>query len=356
MKILLLGASKTGTTAITYAIYEYLPDHEVIFEPASLKKIDYEKPNLIVKSLRVRDWKEIVEHAKQFDRRILIIRHPLDRLISLLLYAPFNIPDFCSDQVAGKYLELLQQKTTNPEVHHTREIIHYLDQLRGGNIVKGFQGQYQDMAKLMSSQLDFFILKYEDFIDGNLEEIGKYINLQFNSVDVEVPDQYQRVNRTKSYDDWKNWLTTDDLEQLSPQFSEISNIFQYDLTLDPTHQKEINPKQSYLYTKNVINEFRGHNFLPEFDGINFKLKEEGVQFAQALEQLKTGQLSQAKSFIQQGINLNPGLAGFYILLGKILIREKQLEAASAAISKALELNPEIEDHLPKKLLKIKNRQ
>jgi hypothetical protein len=68
MKILLLGASKTGTTAITYAIHQYLPNHEIIFEPASLQKINYEKSNVIVKYLNVRDWKAITEYSKNFDR------------------------------------------------------------------------------------------------------------------------------------------------------------------------------------------------------------------------------------------------------------------------------------------------
>lgn len=63
MKILLLGASKTGTTAITYAIHQYLPNHEIIFEPASLQKINYEQPNFIAKYLAVRDWKAITEYS-----------------------------------------------------------------------------------------------------------------------------------------------------------------------------------------------------------------------------------------------------------------------------------------------------
>lgn len=111
----------------------------------------------------MRDWESITEYSQKFDRKVLIIRHPLDRLISLLLYTPYNTPGFSSDRVALKYLELLKQKTINPNINSTLDIIDYLNSLITGNIVRGFKAQYQEMARIMSSSLNFFLLKYENF-------------------------------------------------------------------------------------------------------------------------------------------------------------------------------------------------
>jgi hypothetical protein len=355
MKILLLGASKTGTTAITYAIHEYLPDHEIIFEPASLQKINYEKPNFIAKYLDVRDWKAITEYSPTFDRKVLIVRHPLDRLISLLLYTPYNTPGFSSDRIALQYLKLLKQKTINPHGHSTLEIIDSLNQLKGGNIVRGFKLQYEGMAKIMSSNLDFFVLKYEDFIDGNLKDLGEYLEISMNPVDVEVPQEYQRVNRTKGYDDWKNWLTLSDLQKLSIDFAEICEILQYDLTLAEDYPQSIDPQKSYLYTQAVVNEFRRKNFLPEVNENHIIIEDEGLLFDQAFAQWKSENLSDAEALMSQGISLNPKIPGFYILLAKIQIQGNQLEAASIAISQALELDPKLEENLPKKFLKIRDK-
>ncbi|MGF1493223.1 MAG: tetratricopeptide repeat protein [Microcoleaceae cyanobacterium] len=356
MKILLLGAAKTGTTAITYAIHEHFPDYEVVFEPPSLERIDYGKENLIVKSLRVRDWDIINQRAKQFDRRVLIVRHPLDRLISTLLYEPFNGRGFSSDQVTAEYLELLWQKSIDPESVHIKQIVNYFNQLIGGKITRGFQAQYQDIARLAVSDSDFFVLRYEDFIDGNLAALGQYLNLEFIPLNVEVPEKYQRVSRTKNYDDWKNWFTVDDLEYFSLDFSEICNILQYDLTPDLEHSKVISPEQSYEYVRKVINESRRMNFLPEFEQGQIRMIEEGLKFDQAREKLRSGKFSEAASLVQQAISLKPEIAGFYLLLGKVLARENQKKAAATAIVRAIELNPEVEKNLPQNLLKIKNSQ
>ncbi|MGB3404811.1 MAG: hypothetical protein WBA77_19155 [Microcoleaceae cyanobacterium] len=319
MKILLLGASKTGTTAITYAIHEALPDHEVIFEPASLEQIDDKIPKFIAKYLNVRDLQGLDKHKEKFDRHILIVRHPLDRLISLLLYTPYSKIGFSSDSIALKYLELLKQKTNQPDSYSTLELINYLNQLNGGNIINGFKRQYQDMIKLTSSNLDFFVLKYEDFIDGNLQALGEYLNIKMNQSDVEVPQQYQRVNRTKGYDDWKNWLTLSDLKQLQRDFSEICDALQYDLSLPEDYSRVIDPQKSYQYTQSVINEYRQNHFLPEVKEDYMMIKDEGVLFDQAFANFKSGNLSEAKSLINQGIALNPKIPGFYILLAKIKI-------------------------------------
>jgi tetratricopeptide (TPR) repeat protein len=355
MKILLLGASKTGTTAITYAIHEALSDHEVIFEPASLEQINSSIPKFIAKYLNVRDLPGIKKYQDKFDKKILIVRHPLDRLISLLLYTPYNTIGFSNDSVALKYLELLKQKTNQPDSQSVLEIIDFLNQINGRNIINGFKRQYQDMIKLTSSDLDFFVLKYEDFIDSNLQALSEYLNIKMNQAEVEVPQQYQRVNRTKGYDDWKNWLTLSDLKQLQRDFSEICETLQYDLSLSEDYSKVIEPQKSYQYTQSVINEFRQNHFLPEVKEDYMMIKDEGVLFDRAFANFKSGNLSEAKSLIDQSIALNPNIPGFYILLAKILIKENQLETASVAISKAIELAPEIEAKLPKKFLKIKSQ-
>ena len=53
MNILILGLGKTGTTALTYGVKQRLSDHEIIFEPKDITKINYNQNNNIIKLLKV---------------------------------------------------------------------------------------------------------------------------------------------------------------------------------------------------------------------------------------------------------------------------------------------------------------
>jgi hypothetical protein len=57
MKILIMGAGKSGTTAVAYGLSQKLPDYNMIFEPSSLGTINYQQNNFIVKSVEVKKWK-----------------------------------------------------------------------------------------------------------------------------------------------------------------------------------------------------------------------------------------------------------------------------------------------------------
>lgn len=345
VKILLFGLGKTGTTALTYGIQKQLPDHEIIFEPSSLKAIDYNQKNLIVKSLRAQKWQEEKEDFNNFDKKILIVRHPFDRLISHLLYIPFDGRNFSNDYLAAKYIELLKRKTESPDSVNLLEIVNLLNEITTLKSLNMFRIQCQKLLGLYKkgSKFNFQLLKYEDFVDGNIQDVEQYLGITFDK-EIDVDEKFKRVKRTQNYGDWKNWFTDKDLKKLSGFFEEFNSEFEYDTTLDPNVTKQINPEHSYLYTINVINDYRKANSLPEYQDGQINIGEEGNFIDQGIRNMRKNMMPEAQESMAMAIEKNPNIAGTYFIIGKILAKQKNYEEAEKALNRAIELNPNIDAH------------
>lgn len=343
MKILLFGLGKTGTTALTYGIQKQLPDHEIVFEPPSLKAIDYDRNNLIVKSLRAQKWQEEKEYFNNFDKKILIVRHPFDRLISHLLYIPFDGRNFSNDYLAAKYIELLKRKTENPDSVDLLEIVNLLNEITTLKSLNMFRIQCQKLLGLYKkgSKFNFQLLKYEDFVDGKIQDIEEYLGITFDK-EIDVDEKFKRVKRTQNYGDWKNWFTDKDLKKLSGFFEEFNQEFKYDTTLDLDAVKQINPEHSYLYTIHVINDYRKANSLPEYQDGQINMGEEGSFIDQAIRSLRKNEIPEAQESIATAIEKNPNIAGAHSIMGKILAKQKKFEEAEKAFNRALELDSTVD--------------
>jgi hypothetical protein len=128
MKIVIFGLAKSGTTAVFYKIKNSLPPDTVcLFEPQSFDPGAVRKKGIksLLSRRRERDvlakvlpfrphCSADVDGFSHFERPILIVRDPRDRLISRLLYGVYN-SDFCQyDDKVKAFLEVLEQKETDP--------------------------------------------------------------------------------------------------------------------------------------------------------------------------------------------------------------------------------------------------
>ena len=73
-------------------------------------------------------------------------------------------------------------------------------------------------------------------------------------MEIKIPKKYNRVERTKSSGDWKNWFTQEDIYYLKPIFEEFMNKYNY-TDWNINFEKFISKEYSSDYIKKVVKAF-----------------------------------------------------------------------------------------------------
>jgi len=115
MKILISGLGKSGTTALFFRIKNSMPENtKTLFEPEKYIPHAHDQNKAVLAKILLYKPQEIdYESFSCFDKKILIIRDPRDRLISMLLYRAWN-SFYGDDHKVSKFLELLRKKELRP--------------------------------------------------------------------------------------------------------------------------------------------------------------------------------------------------------------------------------------------------
>jgi hypothetical protein len=111
------------------------------------------------------------------------------------------------------------------------------------------------MLEISRTLPEVFILKYEDFVDGRLEELSRYLNLPL-ALNVEVASDVKRVVRTKSYGYWKDWYTSDDINFFRSAFAPLLRSFSYDDDWEPNASPTIDRATGSDYMTRIVTELR----------------------------------------------------------------------------------------------------
>ena len=83
-------------------------------------------------------------------------------------------------------------------------------------------------ARLPSARPDQFVIRYEDFVAGELDDLADYLGFAIEGK-AEVNQRLRRVARTKSSGDWRNWFLASDVALLrqSPVLERFMDEFHY---------------------------------------------------------------------------------------------------------------------------------
>jgi hypothetical protein len=336
MRILLYGAGKSGTTAVFYAYKNTMPDVETSFEPDEFSKLNIlDTPNLLVKSLTVMKHARDAQYFCHFDRKILIIRHPFDRLVSYVLYAPNNGHGFYNDAKMESYVNLLKSKLASPASVSFREIMERANSY--GPNSGGTHAPVNALTEIAEAHPDFHVLRYEDFVDGKLDELNRYNGFEVPS-DPDISDQRQKVLRSKAYGDWHKWLLPEDVEYFRNVYRNYLDRFGYDTTLRSS--EPLDEATTVAYSIKVNNHARRTRWLPEFRPGSITLLEEGEHFQEARRALLNGKLDQAEEMVDKLLAVNPGVAGFHHLRSRIMRKKGEYARASEALRHAIAILPE----------------
>ena len=334
MRILIYGAGKTGTTAVYYAYRDALPGITCVFEPPGLAKVEPAKHrDLLVKSLAVGKHVQDAPFIAQFDKKILIVRHPFDRLVSYVLYSPHAGYGFYDDRNMENYLALLRKKLANPSSVSFRLIFDLVNEYRPS---PGPHLPVHALEAIADSYPDFHLLRYEDFVDGKLDALNRYNGFAVAN-NPKISGVNESVVRSKDYGDWRKWFLPEDVAFFRDEYAAYLERFGYDAMLQPA--EPLDETTTIAYGIKVANQSRAVRGLPAYVPGQIGMTGEGLKYQQARRAFRDGRVAQAERLVNEVLASNRNIAGVYELQSQILSARNDLTAAVEALQRAIALNP-----------------
>jgi len=262
MNILIAGQAKTGTTGLLHLISSSIGrEHTIIFEPRECpSKAKQAHSNFIAKVIIKADVN--LASFSHFDKKVVIFRDPRDRLISDLLYSEFHASYLLDEVRVRAVRECLEEKERRPSAISIREVVEVMgaaaDKLDAVSLrLQGLEGSLKLFDAYIASIADHLLYKYEDFVSGNYAALEGYLGCEMTGK-AEVPAALGRVVRTKSYGDWRNWFTKEDVIKFKPILAAWLKKYGYDsddwtLNVVPS----IEPEHCSGYFMRLVEEQRG---------------------------------------------------------------------------------------------------
>lgn len=267
MKILILGLAKSGTTALAYKIHEALgSDAQLHFEPGkatgaedlSLHRalLADSRPaitkNLVFPTTETR-WDQIFDNAAAYDRAIWIVRDPRDIIISNFFYHWFQ-----GHKATREKYAIALSRTRRKELEPAGTA--FIDLIAGTMTesreqLAAWQNSWYRILLDAASGIEehMHILRYEDFVDARFTELNRYLGLHLAG-GTTVPDEHQRVVRTRAYDNWRRWFIDQDVAFFRPILTDFLKTFGYDPNdWELTPVERLPPSEGSEYMERLYN-------------------------------------------------------------------------------------------------------
>jgi hypothetical protein len=217
LNYLIAGLAKSGTTILFARLQRaLLPGVSTFFEPdqdSALREIlaRGENGDTLTKVLVGRVKAENSPLA-EFDRHVLIYRDPRDQFISMLLYLFYDFQLNGDVPAYRSAVTALHDKVAAPAEHSTIALYNHVAGLVGRAPINVFDNLHRVQREYIQA-FSPHQLRYEDFIDGKLDNVETYTGLRLGN-DAEVAKEYRRVARSRAYGEWRQWLNDEDLDYI----------------------------------------------------------------------------------------------------------------------------------------------
>lgn len=311
LSVLVAGLGKSGTTGMFYDLAASSRFDRTVFEPKSIPSVKLaEEGYILVKSLNVLG---AIRHARSFDRAILMIRNPIDRLISILMFAPGGPRNFSDNQNVELYLRTLKQVRLKQ-----RSFRDLLDTFEG---ISGQNPTNDDLTSLVRAHRSgrLFSMKYEDYVDGHHAPLNDYLG--FTLERGAASGSHSRVVRTKSHGEWKCWLADSDVEYLNEVYADFNNAFGYSFDVSDLVEDAASAELSEEYTLRLINGYREKFRLPRVEEPYFG---GGPHFDSAVSAMRSGEIERALEEVERALAVDSKPVGYHRLRRRL---EKRLSAS-----------------------------
>tara|TARA_R110000787_G_scaffold12074_14_gene39270 strand:- start:9012 stop:9839 length:828 start_codon:yes stop_codon:yes gene_type:complete len=267
VNVLIIGRGKSGTTVISKTIQHSMPGSSYHLEPSNIGYFESVPPNPAghVAKLLFDSWvrrprllSAVIngEMPLKFQKKVFIVRDPRDVLISETLYCVYNAAVAGADKAALDDLnELLRAKAADPLQVGFGEIFDRVERLFAPMKIRAVEIYLRYAQWLEKTRDQGFVIRYEDFMAGQLQDLSRYLRIGPLSDNRDVGKELVRTRRSEACDNWKRWLTPADVERFQPEVRRVMRLLGYkDWALDP--EPVITPAESFEYVSRIFAE--GH--------------------------------------------------------------------------------------------------
>lgn len=231
-----------------------------LFEPTAYCREDGDENKWLLAKVILgvpsEEWSVRYDSFLDFDKQIYIIRDPRDRLISGLLFIMQQAPSIYRDEaVRDELIEVLRRKESDPTSISVLEILERILARMPNQALAPFLRSLEDhdswVMNFEDRLVNYFQIKYEDFVAGRTDSLGDYIGLSLSS-EFAVDNTYSHVPRTRGTGDWRNWFLEQDIECLRPIFTSYMNRYDYNDDWTPSTTPVIHPEHCSKYVERTI--------------------------------------------------------------------------------------------------------
>lgn len=277
LKILVMGHAKNGTTALFFKIRNSILRERPLcfmrslFEPFEYDTAQEKKFDVVLAKVLLYQGNWLIRYASNplrhrvdyecfnhFDKKILIVRDPRDRIVSHLLFVIRESSFRSEGAKLESFLQRLRCKERDPgsvtflglvaEAIRLETGVWDVDAWRGA-----FQRYFSFGLEFHERHPEFHVIKYEDFVDGKIAGLQSFLGFPLTGGS-KMDFTYEVQVRTASYGYWKNWFLPEDVDFFRPIFSEYMERYQYagdwDLALRPV----LIPAHGSEYVKRIVAE------------------------------------------------------------------------------------------------------
>ncbi|CAN5831911.1 hypothetical protein BH23ACT10_BH23ACT10_27640 [soil metagenome] len=259
--ILTSGLHKTGTTglynAVKRAVVDTDPPYVHLFEPkdptpfAALDRYAPQRP--ILTKILVHRLGDCEVDYDSFPRRVMTVRDPRDIAISRLLFRPlYGWTSYHIDpRRLDPFVTALKEKEADPSSHSVLALHRLATEL-------GFEGGAWDTVQRQMAELmrvvdahDFHMLRYEDFVDGRLDAVSGYLDMEITNPRATDIGWLSHIPRSMGYGEWRHWFLDEDDRYFGELFADFMQRFGYDDWSRPPTQV-IEPATSSDYVSGKV--------------------------------------------------------------------------------------------------------
>lgn len=230
---LVIGKAKTGTTALARLLQTETMAPVLHMEPKGIRDILGTLDNgqsYVTKIIfehfrgRYRHLNAIIHNElyAQYDKVVFIKRDLRDEMLSRLLYL--------SKVLAGanhskdkwqRWIEALQDKEHDPSSISFKELCLLFQEIFAANAWRDITGLHtqteREFLNFMGNSVkrDHYILKYEDMIDNQFDELSEYLGfpVTHSTADIEM-GPWSYTKRSAGYGGWRRFFLESDIEEI----------------------------------------------------------------------------------------------------------------------------------------------
>jgi hypothetical protein len=269
LKIVILGKGKSGTTVLVHMIAAAFPECRAV--PGGFRAHVRERrgagaadDSFVCKftysDKKGRSFDAVMRHIAEegYDKKIWVTRDPRDNVVSDALFR-WRRRHGKSGRQFRACLPLVERKERDPHSVAFHEIHRYTGDPSGvqtlEQMIENERTRYQRMTDFVAGLgSDWLIFKYEDLVDENFAALSGYLGREIRA-STGLPQEDLVKVRTKSYGDWRNWFTAEDVRIFAPLYAPYMELVGYDpsdweLAPDPV----IDPETASAYMRRIAAE------------------------------------------------------------------------------------------------------